>query len=259
MVYRTAEKVMGLMRQPLDGRPNKWMGVISHVGAINALAIDSHGRRLLTAGQDDLNVNVWAVHIDKLEKNAIFNTIEQAPLKLYPQLLEGGERGAFYMDLKNFFYYSQIRRKEEHATKAHNLDGKVPLQEVQNLIIALGFYPTLRQIRNIYDEVVSEKQEASTNLMLEDFVKLFVNHRPVYGLSSEDLQEAFETLSHGKQTLSRKSFVEALTNYGEVFNETDMLLYLRNLTGADEIDEVIPENFEFNFLFYEILGFDPEA
>ena len=65
------------MRQPLDGRPNKWMGVISHVGSINALAIDTQGRNLLTAGQDDLNVNVWAVHIDKLEKNAIFNPITQ--------------------------------------------------------------------------------------------------------------------------------------------------------------------------------------
>lgn len=246
------------MRQPLDGRPNKWMGVISHVGPINALAIDTQGRNLLTAGQDDLNVNVWAVHIDKLEKNAIFNTLEEAPLKLYPQLLEGGEDGPFYKDLKNFFYYSQIRRKEEHATKAHNLDGKVPLQEVQNLIIALGFYPTLRQIKNIYDEVVHEKKESNTNLMLKDFVKLFVNHRPVYGLSSEDLHDAFMTLSHGKNTISRQVFVEALTNYGEIFSEQDMLLYLSNLTGASELEDVIPENFDFNFLLYDILGFDPE-
>ena len=129
-MYRTKEKVIGLVRLPLDGQPNRWMGLISHVGQINAMACDSVKQRLITAGNDDLNVNIWKVDVPKLENNPIFNIDNEEPLKMYPELLEGGEKGSFYADLKNFFYYSQIRRKEENATKAHKLDGKIPLKEI---------------------------------------------------------------------------------------------------------------------------------
>jgi Ca2+-binding EF-hand superfamily protein len=256
IVYSTAEKVIGLVRLPLDGKPNKWMGLIAHVGKINALTCDSGKRRLITAGHEDLNVNIWKVDPKKLEKNKVFNLDEREPLKMYPELLEGGEGGKFYADLKNFFYYSQIRRKEENATKAHKLDGKIPLKEIQNLIIALGFYPTLQEIKNIQNEVLEMKKGQNTNLRLEEFVKLFVNHRPVYGLSIRDIAEHFQVISENEENITREDFIQVLTKYGEIFSREDLQMYLKILTGDAEIENVLPERFSLMFLLHEVFGFE---
>lgn len=261
IVYRTREKVIGLVRLPLDGRPNRWMGLIAHVGLINSMICDSSGARLITAGNEDLNVNIWRVDVPQLEKNKIFNIDHKEPLKMYPELLEGGEQGKFYADLKNFFYYSQIRRKEENATKAHKLDGKIPLKEIQNLIIALGFYPTLQEIKNIQNEVLHIKRGSNTNLRLEEFVKLFVNHRPVYGLSIDDIAEQFRVVSGEDGTVSREEFIRVLTHYGEVFGQEDLGLYLKILKGSDDMENVLPEKFSLFYLLHQVLGFevnDPE-
>lgn len=258
IVYRTREKVIGLVRLPLDGRPNRWMGLIAHVGPINAMLCDADKARLITAGQEDLNVQIWRVDVPQLEKNRIFNMEDQEPLKMYPELLEGGESGEFYRDLKNFFYYSQIRRKEENATKAHKLDGKIPLKEIQNLIIALGFYPTLQEIKNIQHEVLHAKNGRNTNLRLEEFVKLFVNHRPVYGLSTRDIAREFRVISDEENKVSREDFVHLLTSYGEVFSTENLQMYLKILKGSNAFEEVLPQKFDLDFLLHEVLGFEVE-
>jgi len=51
--------------------------------------------------------------------------------------LEGGREGQTYRDLKDFFYYSQIRSNKEDTTKARKLLGKVPLNELPDLMRAL--------------------------------------------------------------------------------------------------------------------------
>ena len=232
------------------------MGLIAHTGKINAMACDSTKKRLITAGDDDLNVNIWKVDVPKIEQNKVFNIEKKEPLKMYPELLEGGEKGKFYADLKNFFYYSQIRRKEENATKAHKLDGKIPLKEIQNLIIALGFYPTLQEIKNIQNEVLDMKKGKNTNLRLEEFVKLFVNHRPVYGLSIGDLAEQFRVISNNEERIGRKEFIQVLTRYGEIFSKEDLQMYLKILRGNEEVDSVLPESFDLMYLLHEIFGFE---
>ena len=56
-------------------------------------------------------------------------------------------------DLKDFFYYSQIRSKDEHTTKARKLDGKVPLSAIANMMRSMGFYPTQKEIENMQNEI----------------------------------------------------------------------------------------------------------
>ncbi len=90
-----------------------------------------------------MSLNIWKVNYDNLKENPLLNLQINNPLDIYPELLEGGEQGALYRDLKDFFYYSQIRKKEKNTTKAHKLDGKIPLKEIPNLMIALGHYPSL--------------------------------------------------------------------------------------------------------------------
>ena len=59
--------------------------------------------------------------------------------------------------MKDFFYYSQIRSKDEDTTKTRKLDGTVPLDELAFLMRAMGYYPSNMEIQNMTDEVKYSK------------------------------------------------------------------------------------------------------
>lgn len=42
--------------------------------------------------------------------------------------------------------------------------------------------------------VLAEDGQATTHVSLDTFIKLFVNHRPVYGIGKNSIEEAFEAL-----------------------------------------------------------------
>jgi hypothetical protein len=68
-------------------------------------------------------------------------------------LIEGGREGQNYQDMKDFFYYAMIRSKNENTTKSRKLDNKVPLDQLPNLMRAMGYYPTEMEITNMKNEV----------------------------------------------------------------------------------------------------------
>jgi len=70
LIYQTSEKVIGLIKMPLDGNPNKTMGLIAHPGAIADYCASSDGRYLFTCGGPDLSVKMWAIDVQPIE-NAI--------------------------------------------------------------------------------------------------------------------------------------------------------------------------------------------
>ena len=49
-VYTTPEKVVGMVRLPLDGNPNSCMGLIAHAGPVAAAVISYDGSMVLTTG-----------------------------------------------------------------------------------------------------------------------------------------------------------------------------------------------------------------
>lgn len=57
-----------------------------------------------------------------------------------------------------------------------------------------------------------------TKIDLEDFIKLYVNHRPAFGISSEDFIQAFHILgdsdSDGQCVLQRHELLELLRDRG---------------------------------------------
>jgi Ca2+-binding EF-hand superfamily protein len=55
--------------------------------------------------------------------------------------------------MKDFFYYSMIRSKNENTTKTRKLNGTVPLDELPNLMRAMGYYPTMQEVENMKNEV----------------------------------------------------------------------------------------------------------
>lgn len=92
-----------------------------------------------------------------------------------------------------------IRSKKENTTKTRKLDGTVPLDELPNLMRAMGYYPTEAEVKNMKDEVkfsvYSDNGDATTSVEIDTFIRLFVNHRPVYGIGKNNIEDAFAALS----------------------------------------------------------------
>jgi len=63
LVYQTAVKVMGLIKMPIDGNPNKTMGLISHPDVITDFCVSNNGQYLFTCGGADLSVKMWAIDV----------------------------------------------------------------------------------------------------------------------------------------------------------------------------------------------------
>ena len=262
LAYSTMDKIIGIIKLPLDGNPNNYIGLISTSGQISHMSVSNNGKYIAIAGGEDLTLNIWRVDYDALEKNELLNTTVENPLDIYPSLLEGGEEGDLYRELKDFFYYSQIRRMEENSTKAHKLDGKIPLKEIPNLMIALGYYPTLKEIENMQNEVKYSKMDKNVlvdDLSLKDFVKLFINHRSAYGLTKDYIEDNLKDVFENVYNINSKEFIELLTKYGEKMSINDIKFYLNTLVGEGEVQELLGDNVSSEKLVKEVLGFELES
>lgn len=97
--------------------------------------------------------------------------------------------------MNDFFYYSMIRSKKENTTKTRKLEGQVPVDQLPYLMRAMGYYPTKQEIQNMINEVrfssYTDRGEPNLNVNLDTFIRLFVNHRPVYGIGKNNIEDAF--------------------------------------------------------------------
>lgn len=57
---------------------------------------------------------------------------------------------------------------------------------------AMGYYPTEMEVKDMKDEVkfmnFSEEGSTQDTVKMKDFIRLFVNHRPVYGIGKNDIE-----------------------------------------------------------------------
>ena len=143
-----------------------------------------------------MTVNLWNVDtsiIDQAVKEGGFGVEPFIPL------IEGGRNGAFYQDMVDFYYYSQIRAQGENATESRTTENGIPLEEIPNLMRALGYYPSEKEIENMCSEVkyatFLEDGLTREEISFDDFLALYVNHRPVFGVGKSQIQEAFEALA----------------------------------------------------------------
>lgn len=126
--------------------------------------------------------------------------------------------------MNDFFYYSIIRSKKENTTKTRKLDDKkVPVEELPNLMRAMGYYPTEQEVKNIIDEVkysaFTQEAVPISHVDLNRFITLFVNHRPVYGIGKNNIEEAFQALIGAADgAISKSEFTSFLQHDGEFMN-----------------------------------------
>lgn len=139
LVYATQKKVIGLIKLPLDGNPNKTMGLIAHPHTVTDICVSADGKYVFTCGGDDLAINMWEVNVSPIEQAIALGGDDVEP---FINLIEGGRNGQTFQDINDFFYYSMIRSKKENTTKTRKLENQVPVGELPNLMRAMGYYPT---------------------------------------------------------------------------------------------------------------------
>jgi len=261
MVYSTHDKVIGLVQFPLDGNPNKSMAVIAHAGEVSSMAVSFDGRYIITCGRDDYCVNVWSAHPASLEK---MRRLGGDGVEPFNAMVEGGREGAFYQDMIDYFYYAQIKAQGENTTAARKVTGQVPMEQVPDLLRALGVYPSEWDIQDILNEIqaMGDDSGAKTAIDFDEFTRLYVNHRPVLGVSHDKILDAFKSLGCEPTSgmLARQTLVDALLNRGEKFTEDELAGALEQLIGAPSItNDPSERNISAREFAEEILGFEGPA
>lgn len=149
MAYSTHQKVIGIVCAPIDGNPGKSMGLIAHSAEITDMVSSADGKYLFTSGGQDSTVNMWHIRADVLEQEAKRNDTVDA----YVDLITGGKKGEVFEEIQQFFYYAQIKSQGEVTSSERKLTGLVPIEQVPNLMRALGFYASNYQIKLMLSEL----------------------------------------------------------------------------------------------------------
>jgi Ca2+-binding EF-hand superfamily protein len=232
------------------------MGLIAHPGPIAAISVSYDGKYAFTCGGADLTVNQWLIEPQTVSSAAYLGGDGVEP---FVRLVGGGESGAFFADMKDYFYYSQIRSQGEDTTKARVLDGTLPAEEIPHLMCALGFFPTQLEVKNMITEIkyskFSETGEAVDRVGFEDFVKLYVNHRPVFAVGPQQIVTAFDAMKRQEEGfLNRDTLIDLLTKNGEKMSVEEIEDCLLKLVGTKNIAEVLPEEIDPMDFAQSVLG-----
>eukprot|EP00927_Polykrikos_kofoidii_P072932 TRINITY_DN69007_c0_g1_i1.p1 TRINITY_DN69007_c0_g1~~TRINITY_DN69007_c0_g1_i1.p1 ORF type:complete len:979 (-),score=141.93 TRINITY_DN69007_c0_g1_i1:92-3028(-) len=258
MLYATHEKVLGLVQLPLDGNPNKCMGLIAHPGQIAAISVDYQGQYAFTCGGNDLTVNQWLIDPQPVASASVMGG---AGIEPFVKLLDGGEDGEFFSDMQDYFYYSQIKSQDENTTRARNLDGTIPVQEIPSLMCALGYFPTQLEIKNMTNEVKYSKfgdtGDYVDRIGFDDFVKLYVNHRPVFAVGPEQIRLAFEAMKRNEAgPLARDTLLSMLTSNGEKMTFEELQGCFEALVGDSSLHSVLDEEVDALEFARDVLGLE---
>lgn len=61
-------------------------------------------------------------------------------------LVEGGKSGWPINEMKDLFYYAQILHQGENTTAARIVSDTVAVEQISNLMRAIGYYPTNEEV-----------------------------------------------------------------------------------------------------------------
>ncbi|KAJ8415526.1 hypothetical protein AAFF_G00425060 [Aldrovandia affinis] len=276
LVY-IAVKKLGLQILPIDGNPYRYSALTCHPAGISNLACSSDGKYIFTSGGADCTVCFWEVNLNALEAEAVFGGKDMVP---FYSLLEGGKDGQLFRDIKDYFYYCQLRVQGIDSMEPRQVSTRIPLTELSVMMRGLGFFPTDKEIEDMQNEVkfsrYAETGAIVRDLDLEEFIKLYINHRPAVDNTMDELQYAFSTLGHlndnGEHVIRRDEMLRLLQSRGEPMTEEELAECLSTLLGVQPegptpelgifdckdskglLEKVLPEEISLETFIVDILG-----
>ena len=220
LAFATDDRVIGVLSLPLTGNPYAAVGVVAHPGPVTGLAVAATGDTLFTCGLEapqragtaaaassggNGSVCIWRFDAVGLARQAAAGGSGAAP---YLTLLEGGAEGEMYQAICDMFSYAQIRSQGEKSTARRRAGITLPLTEVASVMRALGYYPTASDVAALLNEARAlntarlARGEAAAygitsaeQIDLQTLVQMYVNHRPVVSVGSDDLTGALTKLA----------------------------------------------------------------
>ncbi|XP_050454622.1 cilia- and flagella-associated protein 251-like isoform X1 [Cataglyphis hispanica] len=273
MIFAT-EKEIGLQLLPFDGNPYKIVGMTGHPRKITNIAVSSNREILFTTGYNDPCVLMWKI---KLKSVDLIAQLGGEGLSPFHCLIEGDDKLWLINDMQYLFYYVQLLHQNEYTTAARIISDSVAIEQIPNLMRAIGYFPTIKEIENIMTEVsyrhYIETDKLVEKITFEEFIRLYVNHRPAFGICMRQIKEAFRTfidensINMENPTLTREQFMDVLLGrailktsiediecVGEPLTMEEAYTYLKLLVPSEkEMIEIRPlspqRDVSFNFLF----------
>ena len=258
LVYATHERIVGLVKLPLEGNPRGSMGLLAHPLEISSMCVSYDGQYVFTAGGRDHAVAQWAINGDALHVEDGRNVLEH-----FIEVIEGGRDGAFMKEIIDYFYYAQIRAQGEETTKKRTIEGTIPFTQVSNLVRALGYYPSEKEILQMTYEVYTQYGRPGGNvddihINFEAFMRLYVNHRPVFGINKSNIEAAFRALGADPATglIDRDTLFRLLQERGEALRAEEVDGCLKSLLGDDVSLEMLEDRISAKAFAENLLGFE---
>ena len=98
---------------------------------------------------------------------------------------------------------------------------------------------------------------AGGGVSFDDFLRLYVNHRPVEGVSEEAIAHAFAIVLKASDGAPRDTLLRALLGRGERLSKHDLDQCLQVLVGeAASFEKACPEDVDAARFARELLGFN---
>ncbi|XP_015177517.1 PREDICTED: WD repeat-containing protein 66-like [Polistes dominula] len=276
MVFST-DKEIGLQSLPLDGNPYTSLGLTGHPCKITGFTVDCKNNIAFTMGYKDSCVLMWKI---KFRSINIMKRLGGEGLSPFYNFIKGGKNGWLFNEMRDLFYYAQILQQGENTMETRKISDVISIKQIPNLMRAVGYFPSNKELENIMCEVAyrnyAETGQLLEEINFEDFVKLYINHRPAFGYSTRQVKKSFAILC-GKESnnnedliLTRDQFMNVLFGkypeknitednklLGEPLTLEEAYTYLKllipsedaNITHfADSKEQKISTTTSFNFL-----------
>ncbi|XP_033827950.2 cilia- and flagella-associated protein 251 [Periophthalmus magnuspinnatus] len=229
------QTMVGLQVLPADGNPFKSQALVCHPSGVQTLSASFDGTHVVTSGGADFTARSWSVSTEALDAAAALGGSGMEP---FYSMLDGGRDGTFYKEVEDLFYYLQLRHQGIDTEHRRHVSTTIPLNHVSTMMRAIGFFPTEQEIEDLQNEVkfsrYAETGQYVMELCLEDFIKLYVNHRPAFGLVKEELQEAFNLLRGDQENMERSALLQMIQSQGEAMTEDEVLQSFSSLLDLNK-------------------------
>ncbi|KAL7749060.1 hypothetical protein RI367_005464 [Sorochytrium milnesiophthora] len=277
LLFGCADKVVGLVKMPLDGNPYRTMGLIAHPEEVTSIAVSPDGKYLFTLGGCDCTVKLWQINSAVLDAQLELGGPGMEPyLKL---LYDGDDYNDVYREMENIFYYAQLKSQGEDIMTERKLSNEVDIAQIPSILRAFGYYPTEEEIANIMNEIkISELVQVAPDtrtITFNDLLKIFINHRPLFPITYTELSHALQIAAGDEdaqtsvsarpksrspaQAISVEALVRFLQSYGEPMTKAQVDAFWTHFGhGRNKTGSMTVESFIRDVVGLEAVGHEPQ-